>query len=327
MADLRTVYMGVNLRNPLILGSSSLSSSVDSMKKAEDAGFGAVVLKSIFEEQILNRTEIDMEKAEDYLTMGDADIFLKEAAKNYYLDRYLELVRKAKESLDIPVFASINCTDEESWTDYAKVFASCGADGVELNCYPIASNPEESGEAIEKKYISVASKTRRIMGDMPLSMKLSWHFTSIPNIVSRLTAAGMDAVVLFNHFFRPDIDIEKLEIDSEHAIQPKGDYSETLRWVAMVSSEISADVCASTGIRDHETAIKMILAGAKAVQMTSVIYEKGYKFVPSVLNGMEDWMDRHGFGTIESFRSMLSQEKIENPGRWERAQFVRLQNS
>ena len=327
MADLRTVYMGIDLKNPLILGSSSLSSSVDSMKKAEDSGFGAVVLKSIFEEQILDSTNAEMKKAEDYLTMGDAHLFLETASRNYYIDRYLNLIRQAKESLEIPVFASINCTDEESWIDYAKVFASSGADAVELNCYPIASNPAEKGESIEKKYFSIADKTRKIMGKMPLAMKLSWHFTSIPNMVSRLSSCGMDAVVLFNHFFRPDIDIEKIEINSEHAVQPKGDYSETLRWVAMVSSEIKADVCASTGIRDYETVIKMLLAGAKAVQMTSVVYQHGYKAVGPVLEGLEQWMDRHGFGTIESFRAKLSQEKIKDPGRWERAQFVRLQNS
>ena len=323
MADIGTQYMGLKLRNPVIVGSSSLTASVDLLEKAEDAGAGAVVLRSIFEEQINGSVNKDMEDARDYLTMGDAGLFLRDASRSHYIDAYLDFVRKAKEKLSIPVIASINCTEDSSWLEYARLFANCGADALELNYYKVAGDVSVPGQVIEKAYIDVVGKTRKLLGKLPFAVKLSWHFTSISNIVERLAKAGTDAVVLFNHFFRPDIDIDSISIDSEHAVQPRGDYSETLRWTAMLASEVKTDFCSSTGIRDWETAVKMLLAGAKAVQMTSAIYEKGLGIIRETAEGLSAWMDAHSFSRIEDFRGILSQERIERPDRWERAQFMK----
>lgn len=323
MKSLATTYMGLKLKNPLILGSSSLSANIDGLKKAEDAGFGAVVLKSIFEEQIINNSAKDMMDAEDYITHAAAYSYLQGANTDYYVDQYFNLVYQAKQSLEIPVIASINCTSETSWLDYAKRFANCGADGVEINYYRIAGNAKVSGSDIEKGYINVAKKTRKSI-DIPLAMKLPWHFSSISNMVKNFSDIGMDGIVLFNHFFRPDIDIENVKVCDDKAVQPQGDYSETLRWTAIMSSVVKADICSSTGIRDSSTVIKMLLAGAKATQISSAIYTSGYGLIKTILTDVENWMDRHNFETIDKFRGKLSYDKISDPQQWERAQFMKI---
>ena len=324
MADLRTKYMGLELKNPIIIGSSSLTAGMDSLKRAEDSGAGAVVLKSIFEEEITDSVAKDMKMAEDYLTVGDAHLLLSQASKNNCIQEYLNFVRKAKESLDIPVIASINCTDNASWLDYIRLFSECKADAVELNCYKVAGNADEPAVEIEKHYVEIAKKAKKNLGAMPVSMKLSWYFTSVSNIAKRLAEEKTDGLVFFNYFYHPDIDVEKVLINSEHAVQPKGDYSETLRWTALLSSQIKTDICSSKGIRSWDTVAKMLLAGAKAVQMTSAVYEKGWDVVGETLKGLEDWMDRHSFKSVDSFCGILSRGRIKNPAQWERAQFMKL---
>lgn len=323
MQNLETTYMGLKIKNPLILGSSSLSENADGVKKAEDAGFGAVVLKSIFEEQIVSETNADINSAEGFNGRNDYLDVYSSVTKERYLEKYLDLVSKAKKAVDIPVIASINCTSESSWLEYAKRFQDSGADALELNCYIMAGNAKLSGEQIEKQYFDVAEKTRKIIS-LPLSIKLSWHFTSIANVVKKYSDLGYDGIVMFNHFFRPDIDIEKVSICSSRFIQPKGDYSETLRWTAMMSGEIKADICSSTGIRDSETAIKMLLAGAKAVQMTSAVYQQGYEVAGKVASEISEWMERHNYSSVGAFNGLLAQEKIENPERWERSQYMKV---
>lgn len=323
MTDLSTDYMGLRLKNPLILGSSSLSGTIDGIKKAEDAGFGAVVLKSIFEEQIVNDAYSDMKDAQEYVGTSDAYSFLENASKSYYFDKYISFVQQAKKSVDIPVIASVNCTSDDSWLSYAKTIAGCGVDALELNYYLVASDVNVPGYEIEKKYIFVARKTRNAV-DIPVSMKIGWNFTSICNMVKNFSDIGIDGVVLFNHFFRPDIDIDKVEICSDKGIQPKGDYGDTLRWTAMLSAEIKADICSSTGIRDQDTMIKMILAGAKAVQINSAVYINGYDVAHSFLQGLQQWMDKHEIESVRSFRGRLAQERIEDSQKWERSQYIRL---
>lgn len=323
MQNLETTYMGLKLKNPLILGSSSLSDNPDGVKKAEDAGFGAVVLKSIFEEQIVAESNADIGGAVGFNGRNDYLDAFASVTKERYLDKYLELVTKAKKAVDIPVIASVNCTSESGWLEYARKFQQSGADGIELNYYIMAGDARVSGAEIEKKYFEVAKKTREIIS-LPLSIKMSWHFTSIANAIKQYSDMGFDGIVIFNHFFRPDIDIDKVSICANKFIQPKGDYSETLRWTAMMSGEIKADICSSTGIRDSETAIKMLLAGAKAVQMTSAVYKEGYGVASKVLDEISQWMEKHGYDSISSFNGLLAQEKIENPERWERSQYMKV---
>lgn len=322
MTNLETVYMGLKLKNPLILGSSSLSENVDGIKKAEDAGFGAVVLKSIFEEQIASDVNSDINSASGFNGRNDYYDVFESVAKERYLDKYLDLVEKAKKAVDIPVIASINCTSESSWLEYAKRFQDSGADALELNYYIMAGNAKVSGAEIEKKYFDVAKKTRDTIS-LPLSIKMAWHFTSIANVVKKYSDLGFNGIVMFNHFFRPDIDVEKVSICADRFVQPKGDYAETLRWTAMMSGEVSADICSSTGIRDSETVIKMLLAGAKAVQLISAVYMEGYGVASKIASELSEWMEKHNFSNISDFNGLLAQEKIENPERWERSQFMR----
>ncbi|MCR4676415.1 MAG: dihydroorotate dehydrogenase-like protein [Sphaerochaetaceae bacterium] len=323
MQNLETTYMGLKLKNPLILGSSSLSENVSGVKKAEDAGFGAVVLKSIFEEQIVSEIYAEKELAGDSVSHSDNYRAFEAVSKNYYIDKYLSLVSDVKKAVDIPVIASINCTSESAWLEYAKKFENSGADAIELNYFIMPSNAKISGAEIEKQYMSVAKKAREEIS-LPLSIKLSWHFTSISNIVRQYSDLGFNGVVMFNHFFRPDIDINRVSICSDRLIQPKGDYAETLRWTAMMSGEIKSDVCSSTGIRDAETVIKMILAGAKAVQLTSAVYRDGYDCASKITAELSGWMEKHNYDSIEQFRGLLAQENIENPEKWERAQYMRF---
>ncbi|MCR5760628.1 MAG: dihydroorotate dehydrogenase-like protein [Sphaerochaetaceae bacterium] len=322
MQNLETTYMGLKLKNPLILGSSSLSDNVDGVKKAEDAGFAAVVLKSIFEEQIAFDVNADIKSVDGFHARNDYYDVVSSITTERYLDKYLDLVNKAKKAVNIPVIASINCTSESAWLEYAKLFQESGADALELNYYIMPSNAKITGAEIEKLYFDVAKLTRDTIS-LPLSIKMPWHFTSIANVVKNYSQMGFDGIVMFNHFFRPDIDINKVKICADRLIQPKGEYSETLRWTALMSGEIKADICSSTGIRDSETVIKMLLAGAKAVQLTSVVYKEGYTVASKITKEIEAWMKEHNYSSIKDFDGILAQERIADPEKWERAQYMK----
>ncbi|MCF0238556.1 MAG: dihydroorotate oxidase [Sphaerochaetaceae bacterium] len=322
MANLSTKYMGLELKNPLLLriNSNSPYSNIDSLKRAEDAGFSAVVLKSIYEEQINASMEGDMKEASDYLSMSDAYGFLSNASKEYYVGQYLDFVAKAKEALSIPVIARINCSNSKSWLDFANMFASCKADAIEIDHFNINGNTEVTGAAIEKEYLAMAKEVRNAI-KKPLAMKLSWNFTSIANITKSLSRLGMDGIVLFNHISRSDIDIENVKV-MDKGIQPTGDFSETLRWTAMVSHEVKANICSATGIRESSTIIKLLLAGAKAVQIGSIAEEKGLNCAGDFIKDIIEWMDRHNYSSMVDFNGLLAQERITNPEVWERHALV-----
>ena len=325
MRSLETTYMGLKLKNPLILGSSPLITDLDSIKRAEDSGLGAIVLNSLFEEEITREAHNDMSGAEDYLTHADARAFLSQASADYYVEKYLELIGKAKSCVDIPIIASINCTSETRWLDDARSFATCGADAIEVIHFIIPSNSKVKGSTVEANYLKFAQQTRKAIS-LPLSMKISSHFTSISNMVKNLSDIGIDGIVMFNHFFRPDINIDKICVDST-MLQPKGDYADTLRWTAIMSSVVKADICASTGIRDASTVIKMLLAGAKATQISSTIFVHGFPVVKEILDGIEQWMDKHNYNSIDEFRGLLSQEKTGDPQSWERSIILELSHN
>lgn len=322
MSSLETTYMGLKLKNPLILGSSPLITDLDSIKRAEDSGLGAIILNPLFEEEISKEALKDMSGAEDYLTHADARAFLSQASADFYVDKYLDLIARAKSCVDVPIIACVNCTSEARWLDDAKRFASCGADAIEVIHFIIPSNYKVKGPTVEANYLKFAQQTRKAIS-LPLSMKISSHFTSISNMVKSLSDIGIDGIVMFNHFFRPDINIDKICVDST-MLQPKGDYGDTLRWTAIMSSVVSADICASTGIRDASTVIKMLLAGAKATQLTSTISMHGFSVVKEILKGMEQWMDKHNYNRIDEFRGLLSQDKLGDPQSWERSIILEL---
>lgn len=322
MISLQTKYMGLTLKNPIIIGSSPLTSTLDNLRKCEDAGAGAVVIKSIFEEQIDADTSATLADAQDYLTHADAYGFLEGASKDHYIDTYLALVEGAKQALDIPVIASINCKDAGTWLDYGQRFVSCGADALELNHYVVAADASVEGEDIEKEYLRLVKSARKQF-KLPLSLKLGYKFSSLANMIRQFDKLGLDALVLFNRFYHPDIDIKNLTFKPAEVLSTAHEYVESLRWTALMSAEIRCDICATTGIHTGDTVVKQLLAGAKAVQICSAVMKHGFERVGEMLGDIETWMDEHGYSEVSQFNGILAQERMADPSAWERSQYMK----
>ena len=320
---LNTEYLGLALKSPVIVSSGPITQNIVSLKKAEEAGAGAVVLKSIFEEQIEADVSSELEGNAEYLAHSSAEEFFASSSRDYYIDRYMKLLSEAKKELSIPVIASVSAKDMDSWIDYADRFVKCGADGVELNYYPISSQADVSGAEVDKRIVAFAAKAREAI-DGPLSIKIGYKYSSLANIIASLDKAGIDGIVLFNRFFRPDIDIENLQIVAPNApLSEPSEYSEALRWIGLMSGEIKADLCGNTGIHSGETVVKMLLSGAKAVEVCSAIIKKGFSVIGEMNSFIEGWMEKHGYSTLDEFIGLLSQEHIEDGWKWERTQFLK----
>jgi dihydroorotate dehydrogenase (fumarate) len=342
MIDLTCKYLGLSLKNPIIVGSSGLTSSTENLKKIAKLGAGAVVLKSIFEEQIkfeaenliksdtpqikswndafqgiVSKTEYYYEEALDYLT---------NYAKEHTLNNYLSLISSAKREINIPVIASINCTTQYDWQYFARRIQEAGADALELNVYLLPSDFEKSGTDNEKVYFDIIQEVRKFI-TIPVSLKIGFYFSSLAQTALRLSESGIAGLTLFNRPFNPDIDIEHLEPDAKNMFSTDSEYSHTLRWVALLAGKLKCDIAASTGIHDHETIVKQLLAGADAVQMVSVFYRNHFDILPQLLSGIEKWMTEHNFRSISDFKGLLSSKNVENPAAYERVQFLRLFSS
>jgi dihydroorotate dehydrogenase (fumarate) len=342
MADLSCKYLGLKLRNPIIVGSSGLTASIENLKTIAQMGAGAVVLKSIFEEQIkfetekliqsenpqmkswnevfqgiVSKTEYYYDEAFDYLT---------NYAKEHTLSKYLTLISGAKKAIDIPVIASINCSTQYDWQYFAKRIQDAGADALELNVYLLPSDFEKSGDENEKVYFDIIQEVKKYV-TIPLSLKVGFYFSGLARSILRLSETGIAGLTLFNRPYNPDIDIEHLQVNSSNMFSSDSEYSHTLRWVALLSGRLKCDIAASTGIHNHETVIKQILAGADAVHMASVFYKHHFEILPQIISGLGYWMEQHKFSTISDFKGLLSQKKVHNPAAYERVQFLRLFSS
>ena len=321
MADLKTKYMGIELSSPLIAASSGLTASVDKIKEFEQAGAGAVVLKSLFEEQIL----FDSNKMTEGYNAGihaDALDFFNGMSSNYFLDEYLTLVEECKKAVDIPVIASVNCVSDGAWLKYAKRFENVGADALELNAFTIPVNKEMSSEDYENQYYALA---KGIKGEVkiPVAFKLSPHFTSLARVLENIADEGVDALVLFNRFYRPDIDIKKMKMTHAPIFSAEEEMSMSLQWIALLSGEIETDFAATTGVHGYEGVVKQLLAGAKAVQLCSAVYKNGSSVFNEINTKLAGWMDENGFGSIADFNGRLCQEVSENPEAYERTQYMK----
>ncbi len=322
MADLSTKYLGLNLKNPIIVGSSPLTATLDSLKRCEDAGVGAVVLKSIFEEQIEGESDALVDETQEYLVHADAYGFMKGSSMEQAIDEHLTLLEHAKKALGIPVIASINCRESGSWIEYINRFVACGADAIELNHYIVAADIAVEGLAIEKNYLSLVKAARK-KTKVPLSLKMGSSFSSLANLLFKLDQLSIDGVVLFNRFFSPDIDTKTLSFGSAHMFSTEDEYAQSLRWTALMSEELRYDICAATGIHSGDTIVKQLLAGAKAVQLCSVLMKDGLSQVSKMKAELSSWMDAHEFARIEDFNGQLAQERIADPSKWERTQYMR----
>lgn len=322
MADLSSTYLGLPIKNPLVAASSPLTASLDSLKQLEDAGLGAVVLKSIFEEQIELDGLAALKDAEGYLGHTDGYEFIKAISMERQIDAYLALLEGAKKSLSIPVIASINCYRDGTWLEYAKRFINLGADAVELNYYVIGADPEKEGREMEKEFLQLVRSARKAI-DVPLSLKIGSAYSSLANLLRRFDEEEVDGVVLFNRFYSPDIDIERMKMTQAQMISGKDEYALALRWVGLMSEEVRYDLIGATGIHSADSAIKLLLAGAKAVQLCSVLLKKGAGSAQKMLRDLEDWMKRHEFEDIEAFRGKLAKKYKSDGSQWTRVQYLK----
>jgi dihydroorotate dehydrogenase (fumarate) len=317
MSKLNTKYLGLDLVSPVIAGSSGVSMSLDKVKMMVDAGVGAIILKSIFEEEI-NRKAWTMEAAGN---SPEADYILA-YTKNNSLDNYLEYIGKVKKT-GVPVIASVSCLSSKEWVNFTKLIENAGADALELNMFFIPLKKEQKGSKYENVYYDIADKVVSAT-KIPVSVKTGPAFTNILNVVWELYLRKVKGVTMFNKFYEPGIDIDKLEIVAGEVFSNPSDLRQALRWIAIVSSEIpQIEISASTGIWDGTAAVKQLLAGAKTVQMASALYKNGAGYVANVNKFIADWMDKNEFNSINDFRGKLNYSKIENPEIYERSQFMR----
>ena len=339
MKDFSTTFMGLSLRNPIIAGSSGLMNNLDYLKQLDNSGVGAVVLKSIFEEQIRIESEhfldsdsakakewksilLDIEQQNDYY-YDEALTYIRQFAKEHTLDRYLTLISEAKKSLSVPVIASIHCVSQYHWSYFAKRIEEAGADALELNVYVLPSDIGRSSAENEQVYFDIVEQVMKGIS-IPVSLKIGYYFSSLVQTVTKLSQTGISALTLFNRPYHPDIDIEQLKLSSNHIYSNPDEYIQTLRWVAILSGRVQCDIAASTGIHDYTSVVKQLLAGASAVQIASALYAGGPEAISQLLNGTGEWMQRHNFQTIDQFKGMFRQDKIENPAALERVQFMRF---
>lgn len=321
MKDLSTKYLGLDLKNPLIVGSCGLTNSVDKIKELADCGAGAVVLKSLFEEQIRAEFSSNLESyTADY--PGAID-YIREYTRGTEVESYLKLLREAKKAVDIPVIASVNCVSAKEWTAFAKSVENEGADAIEVNLSLLPSDPKMTCQESENIYKEVASTIAETVS-IPVSLKMSQYSAALANLIRKLSWSDKVAgFVLFNRYYRPDIDIDKMEVTSAEVFSTAAECSFTLRWIALMSSLIEKDLAASTGVHDSEGLIKQLLAGATAVQVVSTVYKNGPEQLTRILQGLEQWMEEKSFASVSDFRGKLSYEHVDNPAVFERTQFMK----
>ncbi len=323
MANLETTYMGLKLKSPIIAASSGLTNSVENIVELEKNGVGAVVLKSLFEEQIANEVSHTLEQGEAGNYYPEAEDYIRNYTQSNDLSIYLDLIRTAKQVVKIPVIASINCVSgSDDWISFAKKIEGAGADALELNIFILPSDPNKEGEENEQVYFDIAEKVTKEIS-IPVALKISYYFSGLVRFVTKLSWTDIKGIVLFNRFFSPDIDIDKMEVKSSFVFSDPASLAQSLRWVAMLSSHVKCDIAASTGIHSGEAVIKQLLAGAQVVQIASVLYKKGFKEIEVMTKVLEDWMDKKNFNSLDDFRGKLSIAEYENPAAYERVQFMK----
>ncbi|GET27831.1 dihydroorotate dehydrogenase-like protein [Prolixibacter sp. SD074] len=321
MADLKTTYMGVQLKNPIILGASSIVDKLETVKKIERAGVGAIVYRSLFEEQIhLEEAQLDDMLGEyDERNAEMVDIFPN--IKHAGAKEHLYQLKKTVDAIDVPVFASLNAIYDSTWIEYAKQLEETGVAGVELNFYSVPVELEKTGASIEEHQLSILRKVKKAV-KIPVSVKISSFYSNPLNFVQQLDKAKTDAVVLFNRFFQPEINIETEEFYYPFDLTHEKDYQVTLRFAGLLYGQIKGDICASRGISDGKDLIKMLLAGATTVQVVSTIFRNKAGYVTKMLDTLEQWMDEKGYKTVDEFRGKLAMKNLKEPYAYKRAQYV-----
>jgi dihydroorotate dehydrogenase (fumarate) len=328
MIDLATRYLGLDLVSPLVMSASPLSENLDNLRHAEDAGVGAVVLHSLFEEQMqVESHDLDHHLSRDTHSFAEALTYFPDvAAYNLGPDAYLEHVRKAKAAVDVPVIASLNGVSSGGWIEYARKIEQAGADALELNVYFVPTDPLVSGAEVETMYLDLVREVRLSIG-IPLAVKLPHFFSSIPNMALRLDEVGADGLVLFNRFYQPDLDIEHLEVVPNLTLSSSAELRLRLRWVAILYGHLRADLAVTGGVHTPEDVLKTMMAGASVAMMTSALLARGIDHLAHVRAGVLAWMEAHEYESIRQMRGSMSQRAVAEPAAFERANYLKVLRS
>ncbi|MCB9652601.1 MAG: dihydroorotate dehydrogenase-like protein [Deltaproteobacteria bacterium] len=322
--DLKTKYLGLDLKNPLVASSSPLTGRLDYLRQLEDNGIGAVVLPSIFEEQIEHEQNQVLQ-----LNQAGSEMF-PEALGGYFPamedyntgpDTYLEQIRAAKQALSVPVLASLNGVSASGWVDYAKQIQDAGADGLELNVYFIAADAEESSFQVEWRYLNLVAAVREAI-TIPLAVKVHPFFSAPAHMSKRLVEAGANGLVLFNRFYQPDIDLEALKVRANVQLSTSADLRLPLRWIAILRGRVSASLAATTGTHTAADVLKLLFAGADVAMMASALLRNGPTHVRTLLSAISAWLDEHEYVSVEQMRGSMSQQNCEDPAAFERANYM-----
>lgn len=324
MLNLATNYLGLELKNPIIVASSGLTNSVEKIRELEKNGAGAIVLKSLFEEEII----MEMEEMVHSMTgrpfiYPETFDYMQEEENEDSIRRYLRLIREAKEAVSIPVIASINCVSAQKWTYFSQEIEKAGADALEINLFILPTDLNRSCEENEQIYFDVINNIKRQI-TLPIALKISPYLSNLANMIKRMDEMDIDGIVMFNRFYNPDFDIHNLEVTSGQILSSPEDFRNSLRWIGIMSERVKTSLAATTGLHTSENIIKQLLAGANAVQIASILYKQGPEYIKVLLREIDSWMREHNFKNIEDFRGRMSQSKSNDPAAFERVQFMKF---
>jgi dihydroorotate dehydrogenase (fumarate) len=326
--DLTTTYLGLDLKHPIVASSSPLSKTLDGIKRLEDAGAAAIVLFSLFEEQIRYENE-----SFEYLAEAGSESFAESLSyfptvEDYRMgpDSYLELLQRATRACDIPIIGSLNGVTNAGWTDYAKWMADAGAKAVELNIFHIPANISETGRDVEQRYVDIVSAVRTAV-DVPIAVKLNPFFSSTGEMAKRLVGAGADGLVLFNRFYQPDFDLEELEVVTNLELSTASEIRLPLLWIAVLHGRLDCSLAATRGVQTGTEVLKYVMAGADTVMTTSALLRNGAGYVKTLLKGVSDWMERRGYQSVREMKGSMSQLKVADPSAFERANYIKVLQS
>jgi dihydroorotate dehydrogenase (fumarate) len=328
MSDLSTRYLGLTLKNPVVASASPLSESLDNIRRLEDHGIGAVVLPSLFEEQLnLESNALDADLSRGAEGFSESLTYLPDL-HDYNLgpEGYLELIRKAKAAVKVPIIPSLNGVSQGGWTKYAREMEQAGADAIELNIYSIAADPERSGVEVERSFAELVQTVKQSVR-IPLAVKLSHFFSAIANFGRRLDSAGADALVLFNRFYQPDLDIESLEVVPSLTLSRPAELLLRLHWVAILYGKVRADLAVTGGVHSAEDVVKSVMVGARVAMMTSALLQNGIAHLDGVLRELARWMEDHEYESIRQMCGSMSQRNVPDPAAYERGNYMRVLSS
>lgn len=326
--DLSTTYLGLDLKNPIVHSASPLSEHVDNIKRLEDAGAAAVVMYSLFEEQItLESRELDHYLSYGSQSFGEALSYFPEM--NEYKvgpEEYLARVSRAKEAVDIPIIGSLNGVSTGGWIRYAEKIEQAGADAIELNIYYVPTDPAMTASDVERMYLETVEDVKKSIS-IPVAVKLGPFFSNLASMATRLAKVGADALVLFNRFYQPDFDLDALEVVPNLVLSNSHEMRLPLRWVAILYGRIDVDLAITSGVHNHEDVLKGMMAGAKVTMMTSELLQRGIGRLTDILNEVGQWMDDHEYTSIRQMQGSMSQKNVAEPTAFERANYMKVLHS